>query len=177
MYTATNRAPNTDALAQVLTLLEARAVFDGPQRPLSVAWPRSLRASCMTWLIGHGSPSSSRQRGGRWCNGPAYFAGALTPRRKLSHSRGDRGRRARLPPTDEYTDQLLMQVYLVTCLVPDIPHPIPVISGQKGSTKSTLSRVLRRSVDPAHEELLSLPNDPNELALLLPQLCPRLRQP
>jgi DNA polymerase-1 len=70
-------------------------------------------------------------------------------------------------------DRLLVQVYLVTCLVPELPHPIPVISGQKGAAKSTFSRVLRRLVDPAHEELLSLPNDPNELALLLARnYCP-----
>ena len=58
-----------------------------------------------------------------------------------------------LPPMSE-PDRLLVQVYLVTCLVPDIPHPIPVISGQKGAAKSTFSRVLRRLVDPAQEELL-----------------------
>ena len=62
--------------------------------------------------------------------------------------------------------KLLVQTYLVTALVPDISHPIPVISGQ-GAAKSTFSRVLRRLIDPAHAELLSLPTDQNELAVAL----------
>src|SRR5262249_36141870 len=40
LYTATGKTPTAEALSQALTLLEARAVFDGPQRQLAcrVAW-------------------------------------------------------------------------------------------------------------------------------------------
>ena len=116
----------------------------------------------------NGVPSSSRRRAGSWGNGLECFAVAVTPRPKWYPQSGGKVADVLdfLPPMSEH-DRLLVQVYLVTCLVPDIPHPIPVISGQKGAAKSTLSRVLRRLVDPAQEELLSLPNDPNELALLL----------
>ena len=71
-----------------------------------------------------------------------------------------------LPPMSP-AHQLLVQVHLVTCLIPNIDHPIPVIAGDHGAAKSTLSGILRCLVDPAHEALLSLPNDQNELALLL----------
>jgi len=71
-----------------------------------------------------------------------------------------------LPPMSP-AHQLLVQVHLVTCLIPKIDHPIPVIAGDHGAAKSTLSSIQRRLVDPAHEALLSLPKDQNELALLL----------
>lgn len=51
----------------------------------------------------------------------------------------------------------LLLVYIVSCFVPDIPHPIPVIHGDHGSAKSTLLRMMRRIIDPSETELLSLP--------------------
>lgn len=64
-------------------------------------------------------------------------------------------------------EKYLLAVYLVACLVPGIPHPVPVFHGEKGAAKSTALRVLRRLVDPAAQELLTMPHDRNELALTL----------
>ena len=63
-------------------------------------------------------------------------------------------------------DRIILLVYLVTSLIPDIPHPVPVLAGEKGAAKSTTMRVLRKLIDPAIEELLSLSNDPNAIALM-----------
>jgi hypothetical protein len=51
----------------------------------------------------------------------------------------------------------LLLVYLVTCFVPDIPHPIALVCGPQGATKSTLCRLLRRLIDPSSLEGLALP--------------------
>ncbi len=51
----------------------------------------------------------------------------------------------------------LLLAYLVSCLVPDIPHPVALVTGPQGATKSTLCRFLRRLVDPTCLEGLSLP--------------------
>ncbi|SDL15220.1 hypothetical protein [Halarsenatibacter silvermanii] len=64
-------------------------------------------------------------------------------------------------------DRLLYQVYLVTCLVPGIPHPVLVLHGAKGSAKSTLLRVTRKVVDPAGQELLTMPNGRRDLVVAL----------
>ncbi|MCH7804779.1 MAG: hypothetical protein IH937_11930 [Acidobacteria bacterium] len=61
------------------------------------------------------------------------------------------------------SQQLLALVYLVSCLVPDIPHPIPVVYGAQGSAKSTFLRLLRRLIDPSATEILSFPRDFREL--------------
>lgn len=45
-------------------------------------------------------------------------------------------------------------------------HPIPIFFGEKGAAKSTAMRLLRKLVDPAKEELISLPKNQNELAQL-----------
>jgi hypothetical protein len=59
--------------------------------------------------------------------------------------------------------QLLLQVYLVTALIPNIPHPIPVLYGSQGSAKSTFLRVLRRIIDPSSIELLTFPTRKDQL--------------
>lgn len=64
-------------------------------------------------------------------------------------------------------DRLLYLVYLVTCLVPGIPHPVLVVHGAKGSAKSTLMRVTRKVVDPAGQELLSMPNGRRDIVVTL----------
>ena len=58
-------------------------------------------------------------------------------------------------------------VYVVTCLVPNIPHAIPIIYGEKGAAKSTSLRVIRRIVDPAKKDLLTLPASKGDLPITL----------
>ena len=61
----------------------------------------------------------------------------------------------------------LLLVYIVSCLVPDVPKVLLPLSGEKGASKSTMLKILRRLVDPAQKELQSLPNDQKELPLTL----------
>ncbi len=60
--------------------------------------------------------------------------------------------------------KFLLLLSIISCFIPDIPRPLLCISGEKGSSKSTLSRMLRRIVDPAKPLLLTLPSDRGELA-------------
>ncbi len=57
------------------------------------------------------------------------------------------------------SSQLLYLCYLVSCLVPDIPHPIIIITGDQGSGKSTLFRVTKPIIDPSHVLTISNPSD------------------
>jgi hypothetical protein len=63
---------------------------------------------------------------------------------------------------DEAQAHLLL-VYLVTCLVPEIPHPIIVFHGPQGSAKTTALKVLRRIIDPSTVEVLTMPSDAEKL--------------
>lgn len=62
---------------------------------------------------------------------------------------------------------LLFAVYLVSCLIPDIPHPILVLYGEKGAAKSTSMKMVKSIVDPSVIDLFSFPNGRADLALLL----------
>lgn len=64
-------------------------------------------------------------------------------------------------------DQLLVKVYIIATLVPDIPHPILLVQGPQGCGKSDLMRMLRELVDPSTVLLQSLRNDQLEMAIKL----------
>lgn len=64
-------------------------------------------------------------------------------------------------------DWILCAVYIVTCLIPTIPHPVLIIAGEKGAAKSTTLRMLKSIIDPSTRDLLVMPNAKNELALTL----------
>lgn len=66
--------------------------------------------------------------------------------------------------TRDDEQKFLLLISILSCFIPDIPRPLLCISGEKGSSKSTLSRMLRRIVDPAKPMLLTLPSDRSELA-------------
>jgi len=69
-------------------------------------------------------------------------------------------------PDDERL-KLLLQVYLLSCFLPDIPHPILSLSGPQGSAKSSFFRTLRTVVDPSATGTLSFPRDQGELVQAL----------
>lgn len=66
-----------------------------------------------------------------------------------------------LPDRDQ---QILAQVYVVTCLVPEIAHPISVFHGDHGSAKSSHHRLIRQLLDPSSIDFLMMPHDPYQLA-------------
>lgn len=57
--------------------------------------------------------------------------------------------------------------WLVSCYVPDIPHPMPIIHGEKGAAKSTACVLLKRLIDPSAVETLGLNKDEKSLILNL----------
>lgn len=61
------------------------------------------------------------------------------------------------------SEELLLLIYVVTCFVPDIPHPIAAFYGPQGAAKTTLGRMLRSIIDPSSLSTLSMPTSGNEL--------------
>lgn len=53
----------------------------------------------------------------------------------------------------------LALAWLVAALLPEVPHPIPLLSGEQGAGKTSAARVLARLVDPSPAQLRSGPRD------------------
>jgi len=64
-------------------------------------------------------------------------------------------------------DSILHMISMVTKFIPNISHPIEVIYGEKGSSKTTSMRKDRSLVDPAVMDVLSMPTSKEDLVLSL----------
>lgn len=65
--------------------------------------------------------------------------------------------------------QTLFACWLVSCFIPDIPHPMPIIYGEKGAAKSTACVLLKRLIDPSALSTLTLSNEERTLVVNLQQ--------
>lgn len=64
-------------------------------------------------------------------------------------------------------DYYLFIVYLITCFIKKIPHPILLLHGEKGAAKSTTMTIVKRIVDPCVQDLLAIPTAIDNLSLIL----------
>lgn len=60
--------------------------------------------------------------------------------------------------------QILFLVHLVASFIPNWPHPALYVYGSQGSAKSTLSRIVRKLIDPSKIEVVSLTRHEGDLA-------------
>jgi len=62
----------------------------------------------------------------------------------------------------EVKDRILIKVYIVSLLIPDIDHVILLLHGKQGSAKSTFEKMVKILVDPSKPNLLTIYNDVKE---------------
>jgi len=65
--------------------------------------------------------------------------------------------------------RVLFLCWLISCFVPDIPHPVLVLYGEKGASKSTVSMFLKKIIDPSNLETLGPPRNERDLIISLQQ--------
>ncbi len=63
--------------------------------------------------------------------------------------------------------EVLLLSWIVTCFVPDIPHTVLNLHGIQGSAKSTMERLLKTLIDNSSAGLLTLVHNKAELAQML----------
>jgi len=158
------KPPNRDALQTALNVIEAKALYDGPEHPVYVRVggkePLYLDLGTADWSVVEIGPFGWQARS----DSPVRFR---RPRGMLSLPVPDRhGAVRNLQPFvnlggDE--DFLLLVSVILAALRPWGPYPVLILQGEQGSAKSTLARVIKRIVDPCTVPLRTRPRDEVDL--------------
>ncbi|WP_206155024.1 hypothetical protein [Clostridium muellerianum] len=168
-YDETGKAPSSDAMNQALGVFEMKAMYEGDERTLARRctkhegkyyydladsnW-RNVEISKDGWRIVDDAP-------------------ILFVRNKNMKSQVLPVQYDDLSILDKHyryknkEDAILHKVNMVTKFIPDIAHPIDVIHGEKGASKTTSMKKDRSIVDPAVRDVVSMPTSKEDLALIL----------
>jgi hypothetical protein len=166
-YNATGAAAGAAVIASALDLLEARAQFDAPERAVNIRvaehagrlyldladehW-RAVTIGPDGWRV-LGCPPVRFRRSPGMLPLPIPERGgsieALRPFLNLSNQ----------------NDFVLIVAWLLAALRPDGPYPLLAISGEQGSAKTVLSKLLRALIDPNVGAVRALPREERELMI------------
>ncbi|MDH6429055.1 MULTISPECIES: hypothetical protein [unclassified Paenibacillus] len=168
-YEEHQQAPSPDSFAQALVQLEAIASFSGATHPVEARLRRFKDSIYYDLHDGNGTVVEITATGWRTVkNSPVFFA--TTSNMKTQCTPAQQGNIRKLLKHVRFKnkgDKLLYLVYIVTCFIPDIPHPVLIFAGEKGAAKSTSTRFTRSVVDPAVRDISSMPGGVHDLAISL----------
>ncbi|MEQ2465133.1 hypothetical protein [Niallia hominis] len=168
-YDTTKKAPTSDAMNQALGVMEMKAAFEGDEHRLQLRVTEKDGAfyydlANEEWEVVKVEPRSCQVLK----DAPILFTRNKNMKAQvLPDFAGDLKLLLNHIRIKNEDDQILYLTYLVTCLIPSIPHAVLVFSGEKGASKSTSMRLTRQVVDPAVQDLLTMPNSLQDLALSL----------
>lgn len=159
-YRMESKSPSSEAVKQAIGVLEGLACYEGPRHKLNLRvasldnalyydladenW-RVVKITPAGWTILDDPPILFRRY---------YNTG---PQVEPSGEIKDVFKLYQFLNLKSENEKILFLIHVITCFVPGIPHAVAVLHGEKGAAKSTVLRILRRLVDPAKEELLTLP--------------------
>jgi hypothetical protein len=151
-FTETASASNSDAIQSALNVIEARAHFDGRQRPVYVRvaafdgrlyldladarW-RAIEISSSGWQIVERPPIAFRRAAGMQVLPDPIRGGSIKDLREFLNV-GE----------DNDSDFVLAVSFVLAALRDRGPYPVLCLAGEHGSAKSTFTAVLRKLIDP-----------------------------
>src|SRR5262245_31534225 len=163
-YEKTGGAPNGEAMAGAMGIIEARAAFDGPVRPvhlrvaeygdriyLDLCDPphRAVEITSDGWNVIDRAPVRFRRTPGMLAIPEPVRGGRLDELRQHFHMSA--------------SDYVLAVSWLLAILRGRGPYPILALTGEQGTGKSLTGDMLRSLVDPDTAPLRSLPRDTRDL--------------
>jgi hypothetical protein len=166
-YRTVGRPPNPQTLRSALDVLEARAMFDGPELPTflrlaehegrtyldlaNVLW-QAVEITAIGYRVVAEPPVKFRRTRGMLPLPHPRPGGSVDELRRFLNVGGD-------------SDWHLMLSWLLANLRPRGPYPVLVLNGPHGSAKSTVNDVLRSSCDPNTVPLRAEPRDVRDLMI------------
>jgi hypothetical protein len=166
-YQETGTAPNGSAIASALDLLEARAQFDAPERAVNIrvaehAGRLYLDLADEHWRAVVIGPEGWRVIGCppvRFRRSPGMLPLPVPERGGSIEALGS------YLNLSKHDDFVLVVAWLLAALRPRGPYPLLAISGEQGSAKTVLSKLLRALVDPNEAPVRALPREERELMI------------
>jgi hypothetical protein len=166
-YQATGSAVGPAAIRSTLDLLEARAQFDAPERAVSMRlaehdgriyldltdeqW-RAIQIAPDGWRVLGCPPVRFRRATGMLPLPVPERGGSIEALRPFLNLRSEHG-------------FVLVVAWLLAAFRPTGPYPLLAISGEQGSAKTILSKLLRALVDPNAAPVRALPRKERELMI------------
>lgn len=166
-YVNHEKPPSEQALQDALSVLEGKALFDGPEMPVFVrigehdgaiyldlcnkAW-QAVKITPAGWNIVNHSPVAFRRTKGLRPLPIPVKGGCITELRPFVNV------------ADENNWRLLV-AWLIAAFRPRGPYPLLGLHGEQGCAKSTTARTIRSLIDPSTAPLRSEPREPRDLMI------------
>jgi hypothetical protein len=166
-YRETRAAPGSQAVQDALGVLEAQAVFEGPEHSVFVrvaehagkiyidlanpTW-EAVEVSKNGWTVAANLPVKFRRPRGLKALPRPIRGGKLKRLRQFVNLADD----------DAWA---LLLAWLVMALCPHGPYPLLILHGGQGAAKSTLARVLKALIDANIAPLRAQPRDERDLLI------------
>lgn len=167
LWRSENKSPNSDALNQALNVIEAMAVYDGECIKLSNRVAE--HNGCFYYDLADGRAVRITKDG--WDvidNFPILFKRYSHQQRQVEPKRGgDTQRLFRFINVSEELHRLLSLVSAISCLVPNIPHPIIHPYGDQGAGKTTFFTFFKLLIDPSKMSVIITPRNMEETVQVL----------
>lgn len=166
-YKRQGKAPQGEIFSSTIKLLDAKALFEGPLRPV---WVRVADYEGATYLdLANEKWEAVKVTTAGWeveADPPVCFR---RPRSMLPLPYPERGGNINeLRPfvnVATVQDFRLVVAYQLAAMRARGPYPIMVVNGEQGSAKSTMARVNRSLVDPNTSPLRSAPREERDLMI------------
>jgi len=166
-YQTTGAAASPAAIGSALDLLEARAQFDAPKRAVSIRVAEHTGRFYLDLADEHWRAVEIGPDGWRVVECPQVRfrrSPGMLPLPVPERGGSIEALRSFLNLSNE-NDFVLVVAWLLAALRPRGPYPLLAISGEQGSAKTVLSKLLRALVDPNVGAVRALPREERELMI------------
>ncbi len=165
-YEEEGKAVSSQSILNALNVLRAQAQYDGPEKPV------------FTRIAGHNGKIYLDLCNSDWSVVEITHEGWQVILSSPIHFVRSRGMTTLpTPQKDGKINELkgflniieeewpLLLAWLISVLMPQGPYPVLVLTGEQGSAKSTIAKMIRALVDPSTIPLRALPRDERDLAI------------
>jgi len=166
LWESENKAPSSNAISSALTILESKACFNGER--ISLENRVTMLDGAIWYDLSNEQWQAVKITAEGWeivDNPPILFRRYSHQQPQVLPVKNSADLNALLPFVNLAKNEQaqLLPVYVVSCFIPEIPHPIPILYGPQGASKTTLARMLRALIDPSTVGVLSMATGVNEL--------------